>query len=143
MAKPITPGRDVPRGALSLRTELILLVCTLVLLATASLGSLAYTSSRELIEGDAVRQVGITADTRERALTAVLTEQKARAAALLRTASLGCAPEEKWCLRKVLNDFVATGGAVAAQLAYRNRKPIAVEKARRCLRQSRCRPATR
>jgi PAS domain S-box-containing protein len=71
-----------------------------------------------------VREVGITANARRQALLTLLTEQKKRAAALLETASLGCAPEETWCLRKVLNDFVATGGATAARLVYRRRAPI-------------------
>jgi PAS domain S-box-containing protein len=97
-----------------------------MLVATASLGSIAYSRSRAIIEGAAVREVGITANARKQALLTVLTEQKARAAALLKNASLGCAPEETWCLRKVLNDFVATGGAAAARLAFEHRRPAAV-----------------
>jgi PAS domain S-box-containing protein len=112
---------------------LILLLGTLVLVATASLGSLAYTSSRAIIEGAAVREVGITANARKQALLTVLTEQKARAGALLKTASLGCAPEETLCVRRVLNDFVATGGATAARLVYRKRQPIVVGAARSAL----------
>ena len=73
-----------------------------------------------------MREVDITANARKQALLTVLTEQKARAAALLKTAALGCAPEEAWCLRKVLKDFVATGGATAARLAYKGRTPIVV-----------------
>jgi PAS domain S-box-containing protein len=126
MAKPVTLGRYFLRGTLSLRTELILLLCALVLLATASLGSIAYSSSRAIIEGGAVREVGTTANAQKQVLLAVLTEQKAHAAALLKTANLGCAPEETWCLRKVLRDFVATGGATAARLVYQGRKPVAV-----------------
>jgi PAS domain S-box-containing protein len=97
-----------------------------VLLATASLGSIAYTSSRAIIEGAAVREVGTTANARRQVLLTVLTEQKARAAALLKTANLGCAPEETWCLRKVLRDFVATGGATGARLVYQGRRPVVV-----------------
>ena len=126
MAKSVAPRRDLLRGTLSLRTELILLLCALMLLATASLGSIAYTSSRAIIEGGAVREVGTTASARKQVLLTVLTEQKARAGALLKTASLGCAPEETWCLRKVLRDFVATGGATAARLVYNGRRAVAV-----------------
>ena len=126
MAKSVAPRRDLLRGTLSLRTELILLLCALMLLATASLGSIAYTSSRAIIEGGAVREVGTTASARKQVLLTVLTEQKARAGALLKTASLGCAPEETWCLRKVLRDFVATGGATAARLVYNGRRALAV-----------------
>jgi PAS domain S-box-containing protein len=107
-------------------TQLILLLCALVLVATVSLGSIAYTSSRAIIEGGAVREVGTTANARKQVLLTVLTEQKARAEALLKTASLGCAPEEIWCLRKVLKDFVATGGATAARLVYQRRRPVAI-----------------
>ncbi|HSP66749.1 MAG TPA: hypothetical protein VLN48_03410, partial [Bryobacteraceae bacterium] len=105
---------------------MILLLCALVLLSTASLGSIAYSSSRAIIEGAAVREVGTTANARRQVLLTVLTEQKARAAALLKTANLGCAPEETWCLRKVLRDFVATGGATAARLVYQGRRPVVV-----------------
>jgi PAS domain S-box-containing protein len=126
MAKSVAPGRDFLRGILSLRTELILLLCALVLLATASLGSIAYTSSRTIIEDGAVREVGTTASAREQVLLTVLTEQKARAGALLKAASLACAPEEAWCLRKVLRDFVATGGATAARLVYNGRRAVVV-----------------
>jgi len=126
MAKSVAPGRDLFRGTLSLRTELILLLCTLVLLATASLGSIAYTNSRAIIEGGAVREVGTMASARKQVLLTVLTEQKARAGALLSAASLACAPEETWCLRKVLRDFVATGGATAARLVYNGRRAVVV-----------------
>ena len=109
---------------LSLRTELILLLVTLMLVATASLGSIAFTTSRDIIEGAAIGAVGTTADARKQALVTVLTEQRARATALLNSTSLGCAPEETWCLRKVLNDFVAAGGATAARLEYERRPPV-------------------
>jgi len=126
MAGFVAPSRAFLRATLSLRTELILLLCALVLLATASLGSIAYTSSRAIIEGGAVREVGTTANARKQVLLTVLTEQKARAEALLKTASLGCAPEEKWCLRKVLTDFVTTGGSTAVRLVYQGRRPVVV-----------------
>ena len=114
------------RRGVSLWTQLVLLLCALVLVATASLGSLAYTSSRAIIEGGAVKEVGTTVNARKQVLLTELTEQKTRAEALLKTASLGCAPEETWCLRKVLKDFVATGGATAARLVYQGRRPLVV-----------------
>src|SRR6478672_11910097 len=100
MAKSEVPNRDFLRGTLSLRTELILLLCALVTLATVSLGSIAYTSSRAIIEGGAVREVGTAANARKQVLLTVLTEQKARAAALLKTANLGCAPRGNLVLTK-------------------------------------------
>jgi PAS domain S-box-containing protein len=110
--------------SLSLRSELILLLGAVVLAATASLGSIAYLSSRAMIEEGVVREAGITATAHKQALIRELTEQKVRAAALLKTAELGCEPDERWCLRKVLADFVATGGATAARLVYHGHAPI-------------------
>jgi len=114
------------RNRPSLRTYLILLLVALVVVATVSLGSIAYKSSRSTIEDAAVREVGIIANARSQALLRELTSQKARAAALLKTASLGCEPDETWCVRKVLNDYVGVGGATAARLVYRGRRPIEV-----------------
>ncbi len=104
----------------------MLLLGAIVLAATASLGSIAYLSSRAIIEDGVVREVGITANARKQALIRELTEQKVRAAALLKTAALGCEPEERSCLRKVLADFVATGGATDARLVYQGLAPIVV-----------------
>ena len=99
---------------------MILLLGILVLLATASLGSIAFRTSRTIIEQDAVRDVGVTATVRKQVLIRVLTQQRDRADALLKTADLGCSHSETWCLRKLLLDFVATEGATAARLAYRD-----------------------
>ncbi|MEO5922787.1 MAG: response regulator [Bryobacteraceae bacterium] len=120
----MTKAQNLHRWAPSLRTELMLLLGALIVVATASLGSVAFSSSREIIEGAAVREVGIAANARKQALLTVLIEQKARATAVLKTASLGCAPDETPCLRRVLQDFVATGGAAAARLTYRRGEPI-------------------
>src|SRR5512142_2090807 len=65
----------VSRRGVSLWTQLILLLCALVLVATASLGSIAYTSSRAIIEGGAVREVGTTVNARKQVLLTELTEQ--------------------------------------------------------------------
>lgn len=111
-----------------MRTQLILLLGILVLLATASLGSIAYRTSRTIIEQAAIREVGVTATVRKQVLIRVLTQQRVRADALLKTADLGCSRGETWCLRKLLLDFVATEGATAARLAYRGRAPVMVGK---------------
>jgi PAS domain S-box-containing protein len=118
----------VRREGVSLRTQLILMLGVLVLIATASLGSIAYRTSRTLIQQAAVREVGITATVRKQVLIRVLTQQRVRADALLKTADLGCSPDETWCLRKLLVDFVATEGATAARLAYRGERPAMVGK---------------
>jgi PAS domain S-box-containing protein len=118
----------VRRKGVALRTQLILLLGILVLLATASLGSIAYKTSRSLIEQAAVREVGVTATVRKQVLIRMLTQQRIRADALLKTADLGCSPDETWCLRKLLVDFVATEGATAARLAYRGQTPARIGK---------------
>jgi PAS domain S-box-containing protein len=114
------------RRNLSLRAQLSLLVGALVLVAIGSLGPIAYNTSRSIIESGAVREVGITANARKQELIRLLTDQRVRAAALLKTASLGCAPDEIRCLRRVLADFLRTEGASAVELVYRGRPPIIV-----------------
>ena len=118
----------VHRRGISLRTELILFLGILVLLATASLGSIAYRTSRTIIEQDAIRDVGVTATVRKQVLIRVLAQQRDRADALLKTADIGCSHAETWCIRKLLLDFVATEGATAARLAYRDRAAVMVGK---------------
>ena len=58
----------IARPNLSLRTELILLLGAIVLLATASLGSIAFNTSRTIVEEGAVRAVGVVANARKQAL---------------------------------------------------------------------------
>src|SRR5260370_13128201 len=112
------------RRSLSLRAELILLLGAFVLIAAGSLGSMSYEALRTAIERYAVNEVGIAANARKQALIQLLDQQRVRAEALLKTASLGCAPEEVRCVRRVLADFVATEGARAVRLDYRGRTPI-------------------
>ena len=64
------------RRGLSLRTQLILLLGVLVLLATASLGSIAYRTSRTIVEQDAIRDVGVTATVRKQILVRMLKDRK-------------------------------------------------------------------
>lgn len=112
------------RRNLSLRTELMLLLGVFVLIATVSLGTMAYKTARTLIERSAVNEVGIAANARERALNQLLDRQRARAQALIKTASLDCAPDEIRCLRRMLANFVVAEGARAVRLSYRGRAPI-------------------
>src|SRR4051812_46835432 len=70
---------------LSLRTHLIVLLGLLVLLATVSLGSIAYSISRSIIEGAAVREVGIAANARRQAIIGALRQQQIRARAVFKT----------------------------------------------------------
>ena len=116
----------IARPNLSLRTELILLLGAIVLLATASLGSIAFNTSRTIVEEGAVRAVGVVANARKQALIRFLSDQRVRAAAVLETVSVGCAPDETICIRRILMGFAASESASAVQLAYRNRPPIIV-----------------
>jgi len=115
-------GIRVRRKGVSLRTQLILLLGVLVLVATASFGSIAYRTSRTIVQRAAIREVGTIATVRKQVLIRALTQQRERADALLKTADVGCSPDETWCLRKLLLDFVATEGVRAARLAYRGNK---------------------
>ena len=126
MAKSVAPGRDLLHGTLSLRTELILLLCTLVLLATGSLGSIAYTSSRAIIEGGAVREVGTTASARKQVLLTVLTEQKARAGASSRPQVWVVRRKKPGAYERCPGISWQQGGATAARLVYNGRKAVAV-----------------
>jgi len=65
--------------------------------------------------------VGITATARKQILIRMLTQQRARALALLKNRGRGCDPAETWCLRKLLVDFVSTEGATSARLTYTKR----------------------
>jgi PAS domain S-box-containing protein len=111
---------------LSLRIRLILFLGLLILLATASLGSIAYRTSRYIMVREAIREVGITATARKDLLVGLLTEQRTRAAVLFKTADLSCDNTEIWCLRRLLKDFVATEGASAARLVYPGAAPVTV-----------------
>ena len=88
------------RASLSLRIRLILFLGLLVLLATGSLGSIAYRTSRDILVHEAIREVGITANARKELLLRLLNQQRSRAAALFRTADLSCDNTEIWCLMK-------------------------------------------
>ncbi|MEP6961525.1 MAG: response regulator [Acidobacteriota bacterium] len=104
----------------------MLLLGAFVLIATASLGTTAYTTARDLIERSAVNEVGVAANARVQTLTQLLDQQQARAQALVRSASLVCAPDETRCLRRVLANFVAAEAAHAVRLVYPRRDPIVV-----------------
>ena len=105
---------------------MILFLGLLVLLATASLGSIAYRTSRNIMVREAVREVGITANARKDSLVQMLTEQRSRAVALFQTANLTCDSTETWCLQRLLKDFIATEGASAARIVYPGAAPVEV-----------------
>jgi PAS domain S-box-containing protein len=111
---------------LAFRTELILLLAAIVLLATASLGSIAFLTSRAIVEESTVRAVGVVANARKQALIRFLASQRVRVGAVLETVSVGCVPEEAPCIRRILMNFVASEGANAVQLVYQDRPPIVV-----------------
>jgi PAS domain S-box-containing protein len=119
-------GIRVRRNGVSLRTQLMLLLGILVMVATVSLGSIAYRTSRTLVERAAIREVGTIATYRKQVMIRMLLQQRIRAEAVLKTADVGCSPDETWCLHKILVDFVASEGASAARLAFRGNRPALV-----------------
>src|SRR5258708_39819156 len=123
---PVSDRMKPLRASFSLRIRLILCLGFLVLLATASLGSIAYRTSRDIMVREAIREVGITANPRKDLLVRLLPHQRTRAAALFKTADLSCDNTEIWCLRRLLKDFVATEGASAARLVYPRAAPVTV-----------------
>jgi hypothetical protein len=56
----------------------------------------------------------------------LLTQQRTRAAALFKTAGLSCDNTEIWCLRRLLQGFVAMEGASAGRLVYPGVTPVTV-----------------
>src|SRR5258708_7260973 len=123
---PVSDRMKPLRSSLSLRIRLILFLGLLVLLATASLGSIAYRTSRDIMVREAIREVGIREKAGKYSLVRWLTQQRNRAAAFFRTADLSCDNTEIWCLRRLLKDFVATEGASAARLVYPRAAPVTV-----------------
>ncbi|HLG22471.1 MAG TPA: hypothetical protein VI382_06620, partial [Candidatus Manganitrophaceae bacterium] len=103
---------------------------TLVLLLTATLGWLAYHSSRSIIEYDAIRAVGISANAREQTLLRVLRRHQDRAGRFLKTTVLICKDRagKEACLRRELDQFLSTEGAVSAGLSVPGIAPILVDK---------------
>ena len=114
--------------SLSFRTQLLLLMVTPVLVATAVLGWLAYQSASEALSQGAIRAVGIAADAREQALVLRLRRQQERALGFLRHAASDCATEkgtaQAQCLQRTLADFMATEGVLGARLSLPGQKPI-------------------
>ncbi len=111
---------------LSLRVELMLMLGGFVVIASASLGTIAYNTASSLIERLAVDEVGIAANARLQALNQLFDQQRFRAQAVVKSASLVCAPEELPCLRRAFSNFAAAEGARAVRVAYPSREPIAV-----------------
>jgi len=114
------------RPQLAFRTKLILLLVAIVVLATTSLGSIAFQTSRKLVEESGVRAVGIVASARKQALFRFLDGQRVRVGAVLETVSVGCAPEEAPCIRRILTNFANSEGVDAVEVTYRKRPPVIV-----------------
>ncbi len=112
----------------ALRTQLILFMGILVLLATASLGSIAYRTSRTIIEQDAVRDVGVTATVRKQVLIGVLAQQRDRAGRAAANRRYRLSHRETWCLKNCCWVLLRRRELPAARLAYRDRAAVMVGK---------------
>ncbi len=117
-----------PRG-LSFRAQLMFVLVTLTVSSTVVLGWLAYSTSRDIIEGNATQAVGVAANARRTALLQRLKRQQERAAAFLNTARTACRSEggaQTTCLRQRLEEFANTEGSAAAQLAEGDTATVSV-----------------
>ena len=118
------------RPAVPLSVQLLLTFVGLLVGITAVLTTAAYTSSRDSLEAEARRNVGLATRTREQALTQLFQLRQQRAEGFLVSIESLCAePLGKgrlaWvddCLRTMVDDFRISERAVGARLTYRTRR---------------------
>jgi PAS domain S-box-containing protein len=111
------------RMTLSFHSQLILILLTVVLSATAVLGWIASRTSQSIAERDGGRAVTIAANAREQILLKLLRRHHERASAFLKTAGLDCGGgtgNRTACLRKDLENFMLMERALSARLLYRS-----------------------
>jgi PAS domain S-box-containing protein len=104
---------------LTLHSQLILILLTMVLLATAVLGWIASRTSQSIAERDGFRSVMIAANAREQILLKLLKRHHERASNFLRFVGSVCKNEKSRrtaCLRKDLENFMLTERALSAGL---------------------------
>ncbi|HZR46229.1 MAG TPA: PAS domain S-box protein [Candidatus Manganitrophaceae bacterium] len=111
------------RMTLSLHSQLILILLTVVLLATAALGWIASRTSQGIAERDGVRSVTIAANAREQVLLKLIRRHHERAANFLGLTRLDCKDgkvNRTACLRKDLENFMLAERGLAARLVDRD-----------------------
>ena len=112
----------------SLQARLGLALMLFTLAPTSLVGWLAYDHEIELTKADRIKIVGRVADTRHEQLKMVLQRATGRAQRLLLDFGQQCGglaghPE---CLRKRLEDFLQTEGALGAVIEHQNAEPVTV-----------------
>lgn len=110
------------RMTFSLHSQLILILLTVVLLATAALGWIASRTSQGIAERDGVNTVSIAAAGREQMLLKLFQRHQERASNFLSFAGLDCKEGRSGraaCLRKDLENFMVTEQALSALLLHK------------------------
>lgn len=110
------------------QSQLILILITLVLISTATVGWIAYQTAGRLVIDDAVRAVGLAADARKEVLLDMARRQHGRAEAFVKSLERICPPSAQTatCLREELEDFFTHERAMAVRLTRPGRPPIIV-----------------
>ena len=130
------------RPTVPLSVQLLLTFVGLLVGITAVLTTSAYTSSRDNLEAEARRNVGLATRTREQTLTQLFELRQHRAEGFLVSIESLCAePLDNgrlaWvddCLRTMVDDFRTSERALGAQLTYRTRRlrrsgrPVSIER---------------
>jgi hypothetical protein len=118
------------RPTVPLSVQLLLTFVGLLIGITAVLTTAAYTSSRDSLEAEARRTVGLATRTREQTLTQLFQLRQHRAEGFLVSIESLCAePLDSgrlaWvddCLRTMVDDFRTSERALGARLTYRTRR---------------------
>ena len=109
------------RMTFSLHSQLILILLTVVLLATAVLGWIASRTSESISERDGARAVTIAANAREQVLLKLLRRHHERTSSFLKLTRLDCreGKTRTACLLKDLENFMLTERGLSAWLLFR------------------------
>ncbi|HJU06142.1 MAG TPA: hypothetical protein VJ692_13415, partial [Nitrospiraceae bacterium] len=113
---------------LPFRWQLIVLLGGFLLITSIVLAGLAYRTSRQIIEREAIRAVGLVADGREQVLVRILHRHHDRALNFLRAARAFCKTSRPAaaCLRRLLEEFQRTERATGARFELPDMPPISV-----------------
>jgi signal transduction histidine kinase len=105
------------RVHLSLHLQLTLIFLAVVLITSAGLGWLAYSSARDIVQAFALPSIEAIANGRERLLRHRVMRQQKRAALFLSALKTNCPDtSDQQCLRRYLRLFVNNEGAAAAKI---------------------------
>lgn len=116
-------------GRLTFRSQLLLSFVAWVLIVTAALSWLAVRTATDDLAEDAIRAVGIAANSRAQGLLLRLTLKKERAESFLMQARVACNVKGEvraHCLHDLLENFIATEKAIGSRLAFDSGQTIVV-----------------